>query len=220
MISGIFGNLGEGKTLLASYLAYKEAKKGRTVYANFGLPFAERLDTILRLKEVKNAFVVIDDIIPFLDSRQSQKNVFMSWILNQSRKRDVDIVYTSQVLSAVDLRLRLLTNLIFQTHLISFPVFLIEVFDCEGNLITSFKIKYEPEIYQLYDTYEIVEQKIKLLDLEKLMLECEKKSVFAHIVKSRYNISLESARVVYDLLKKKKIDLLREFLGNIGYCLI
>jgi len=220
MISGIFGNLGEGKTLLATYLAYKEAQKGREVYANLSLPFAKRLDTILGLKDVKDAFVVIDDIIPFLDSRQSQKNVFMSWILNQSRKREVDIVYTSQVLSAVDLRLRFLTNLIFQTYLIAFPLFRIEVYNCEGNLITSFRIKYDPEIYNLYDTYEVVEQRIRLVDLEKLMVECGKKTVFAHIVKARYNISLESARVIYDLLEKNKIKLLEEFLRNIGYALI
>ena len=220
MILGIFGGLGQGKTLLAVYLAKRHHESGREIYANFKLPFAKPIENVIGLRDVEDCVVVFDDIIPWLDARLSYKHTYISWILNQSRKRKVSIIYTSQIETGIDLRLRHLTNFIIYTKEVAFPLFELKIFDQFGNLIDRFRILYSKEIYSLYDTYEIVEQRVRLRDLKKLFEVAGKKNIFAYLCKAKFNFSKNFSEVIFDLLKAEKIDLLEEIMLGQGYTLV
>ncbi|MEM3871861.1 MAG: AAA family ATPase [Nitrososphaeria archaeon] len=114
MIIGICGKMGSGKTLFATALAYASYKSGEKIYSNYNLNFPHEiinLDTMLKM-ELQNATVVIDEIYIFMESRRSSSdiNLILSYFIFQTRKRGVNLIYTAQKYSSVDIRLRELTD--------------------------------------------------------------------------------------------------------------
>jgi len=162
MLCGVFGNIGSGKTLLLvfflKYLNY--ANK----YANFTTKIKEvkpiTLGELLNMNfSLDNkTLVTLDEAYIELDSRRSlkKKNIDISHLVFQSRKRNVDIIYASQLRGSVDLRLRDLTQInilaLGKNNKNSF-VYYIHEFD------KFFTIPNEiaEMLFKLYDTYEIVE---------------------------------------------------------------
>lgn len=122
MIIGIIGKRGSGKTLTMAKEIAELVRKGRTVYTNFHIskePFTKKQQERIKLvsddffknyKDMKlyNCGVFLDEIYVYIDSRtsMSKRNKIMSYFFNQTRKRDVDLYYTTQFLHQVDRRLR------------------------------------------------------------------------------------------------------------------
>jgi len=119
MLIGIFGTFGSGKTLLMAILGYIVAKNPNyQVYANFEIKHPkvktiEPEDFLDINPKNKKAMVLIDEAYAWLDSRMSMAKVnrFLSYVVLQSRKRNMDIFYTAQLSGSVDLRLRELTDI-------------------------------------------------------------------------------------------------------------
>lgn len=115
MIAGIFGNVGKLKTSLATLVAYCYASNNVPVYANYDLDFNNshrlEIEDLLNL-DVQRGLILVDEVYTVAESRisTSKLNRFFSYFIFQSRKLHVDIVYTSQLTSAVDLRLFNLTD--------------------------------------------------------------------------------------------------------------
>jgi hypothetical protein len=111
MLTHIFGDVGSGKTLLASYIA---SKVDKPIYANYTLKLPEYHDLkpedLSKLKE--STLVIVDEAYTWLESRLSGRNInlYMSYILFQSRKRGLDIILTDQLTGTIDLRFREMTN--------------------------------------------------------------------------------------------------------------
>lgn len=128
-IFGIFGGIGSGKTMTGVYLAIKDLFDGKTVYSNTkfrNIPpkfrknikyidkhMMENLFNMIKDKKVnmKNSTVFIQEMHNYADSRNATSNknkVFSYWIL-QSRhtgEGSCDIIYDTQRIGQVDLRLR------------------------------------------------------------------------------------------------------------------
>jgi hypothetical protein len=116
---GIVGELGAGKTLTLTYLGlrnYIKYQGTRTIFANYHLkqvpytyvPNPEDID------EIRSGIFLIDELWLYCDSRLSSsgRNKFVTKVLLKSRKRDLDILYTTQSLGQVDVRIRRISDFI------------------------------------------------------------------------------------------------------------
>lgn len=115
MIIGLEGGLGSGKTVMMTRYLIKDYLKGKKIYTNFHLNEIEYelIDLSKILEMHKNGFDLndcslgIDEITVFCDCRRSGStlNRLISYFILQSRKRNVDVYFTTQNLSMIDLRL-------------------------------------------------------------------------------------------------------------------
>lgn len=117
------GPMGSSKSLSMVREAKKYYDRGYKVYSNFHLNFPfEWMDKDLLRKmirgefELENAVLLLDEIHQIADSRRTQgkKNINFSYIINQSRKKSVRIMGTTQFFSQLDVRLRLATSVLVQ----------------------------------------------------------------------------------------------------------
>lgn len=128
-IYGIEGGIGTGKTLSGVCLLIQDLKEGKTIYTNVklkNLPSKYKKKIIYLTKEniqeifqkirnkewsMKNSTVFIQEAHNYMDSRNSataQNKLLSYWIL-QSRhtgEGSCDIIYDTQELTQVDIRLR------------------------------------------------------------------------------------------------------------------
>lgn len=159
MIIGVIGKRGEGKTLSCVKDIVKAVRAGRTVYTNFNInkkEFTESQQQNINILDysffrnykdfqLNNCLVCIDEIYVYIDSRasMSKRNKIMSYFFNQTRKRDVDLYYTTQFIHQIDKRLR------SNTEVFIFP----EKRIIKNNVVvraTETEIKANPDKYKLY----------------------------------------------------------------------
>lgn len=185
MILGFIGDIGGGKTLSMIKYAYEKYKKGCTIYTNLFLTFPKIKGCgkviPLDMKFFKNyadskfklfnAVVLIDEVHIYFDSRNSglTRNKIFSKFVTQSRKRGVDLVFTTQDKSPAlffqsgqcDLRLRKLVDYIIfceciKTNTINKDKYIINTYcDRYGHPIKK-SVFLGNGYYNLYDTYEII----------------------------------------------------------------
>jgi len=114
MITIYLGRRGAGKTTTMIKDAYIEYKKGRRIISNMeSVPFAEYMsnDQIKQINKesaIEDAVLLIDELQIFFDSRRSMKkdNLNFSYFVQQTRKRGVDILGTTQFSNTVEKRVR------------------------------------------------------------------------------------------------------------------
>lgn len=103
----IAGDIGTGKTLLATYFALVD---DRDVFANYKIevPKWAKLTPAAIEKIHQPALLIIDEAYIWLESRASSSlaNRFWTYVLFQSRKRATDLVLTCQLFSTIDVRFR------------------------------------------------------------------------------------------------------------------
>jgi len=161
----IVGELGSGKTLTMTYLAWSNwLRRKRRVYSNYtlyGFPFT-RIRTIRDLEEMKEGVVVFDELWISLSSWSRNKTVeLISSILLKSRKRGLTLIFTSQTLGQINKRIREVLDFI------AYPILgpnneycKVEVFrGPRPSLATRLRapIYFDTEpMYAVYDTYEEV----------------------------------------------------------------
>lgn len=124
VLFGILGELGSGKTLGLTYLAWHNwFNKGRKIFSNYnlyGFPFT-KISTLPDLDKMKSGFFAGDELWLWLDSwgKRDDKKRMVSSILLKSRKRDITIAYTSQTVKQIVKRVRDVTD--FLAYPIMFP---------------------------------------------------------------------------------------------------
>lgn len=161
MLIGIFGQMGSGKTLIMSILAYELRKKGVELYTNYDLSgTTERIRTIEDLKQKDTGIVALDEFWLTVDSRDWKNNIFWTqWIL-QTRKKNLIVFYTTQTTGQVDIRIRHATNLwIFCEKNKKKKYFRYTYLSGTNHtIVKSFKLSYEKAkaYYTKYDTYEVL----------------------------------------------------------------
>jgi hypothetical protein len=114
-VRGIVGDIGCGKTLLMTYLGYVCYKGGYTIYANYDLNFPYiPIDKIRDLDELstKQNLILLDEAWITADSRKSSTytNIMLSRSVLQSRKNKADLIYTTQFVNQIDIRIRQITH--------------------------------------------------------------------------------------------------------------
>jgi len=107
----IHGDIGTGKTLLMTYLA---TTSGMKIYSNYHIehPSATTVTPGDLARVEGPAVICLDEVYTWLESRISSAILsrYMSYILFQSRKRDLHFITTCQLTSSVDLRYRELSD--------------------------------------------------------------------------------------------------------------
>lgn len=190
MLIGIEGNIGSGKTLYAVRCAKRDSDRGIKIVTNLnliGIPY-ETFDINQFLdnkysESLKNATVILDEITVYMDCRlgSSKQNLLMGYLVLQSRKRGLNIIYTTQDLDLVDYkRLVKYTNIVVYAQ----PIY---TKDIEGKVveqenyrnytlvdlrkkkdnITQFNMKISP-YYKYYDTDQIIEPLVKLTNKKEV----------------------------------------------------
>ena len=126
MLIGIVGEPNTGKTILMVRYLKMDSTRNRNIIVNmplFGIPFTEfDIDKFLSNEYnelLHNATLGLDEITVYMDCRagQSKQNLLMGYLVLQSRKRGIDIYYTTQSLDLVDYnRLVKYTNIIIYAN--------------------------------------------------------------------------------------------------------
>jgi hypothetical protein len=158
----IIGDVGSGKTLLATYLA---AQDTRDVYANYKINIDRYHDLTPEILITLNypSLSILDEAYTKIESRMSGRklNEYMSYVLFQSRKRQMDIIITDQLVSSIDVRYRMLTNYeIFCEATENGFEYIIEKKSMYATYKSSkFIMPFElaEQVYPLYDTFQKIE---------------------------------------------------------------
>lgn len=127
VLKGFIGHMRSGKTLAMTVHAYKEYLAGRRVYSNLWFSFphtritANDLDNAIRNKDTdvfNDSCICIDELHVFMDSRASgqARSRMLSYFITQSGKLHNTVLWTSQFLRQVDVRVRLNTSQLFRTR--------------------------------------------------------------------------------------------------------
>lgn len=169
-IVGLIGKPGSGKTLMMTQLCHKEKIKGRKVVSNYGYKYNDSnfvaSDLINNIDIFDDVVLACDEMHVFMDSREhaSKKNKLISVLITQTRKLDVDLLFTTQRLHQVDRRLRDLTDIIIECKSRTVD------YDINGEAIKIFIYKFHflddgkvvkvisdmRETFGLYDTKEVI----------------------------------------------------------------
>lgn len=175
MLIGIEGGLGDGKTVLCTKYLLNDSLKGYTIFSNYNLfdinynnlIVEEMLENEQRNVSLRNCTLGVDEITVFADCRVSGSimNRLFSYFVLQSRKRSVDVYYTTQDFDMIDKRINR------HTHI---KIIAESIYDNNDKIIKHYKKytiidlrnKYRPRIerfildirpyYDYYDTDEII----------------------------------------------------------------
>lgn len=175
MIILYLGARGRGKTLTMVKDGYKFYKNGFKVYRNFDCSFGKFIDNedIVNLDKnsnIINAVLLIDEIQIFFDSRRSSKhqNLNFSNFVQQSRKRNINILTTTQYANTVDLRLKQHLDYIaypfYNKNFNICEVIYKDLTSIEDNIFTGIlkepkteKVYYNAKnIFKMYNTNEMI----------------------------------------------------------------
>jgi len=183
MLIAVLGGLGSGKTLLLTWIGLTSVEHSE-VYANFHIAHPkihyltplEFVKLALSTQKNKNYIVLLDEVYGWLDSRCSatKTNRLLDIIGLQSRKRNMDIFYTAQIGSSVDLRYREITDVVVKCLKIPNYGFLYVINKQTWKGVKTRKffmpMSTASKIWKYYDTSEVV----KPIGLNKLITELEK----------------------------------------------
>lgn len=108
----ISGGLGSGKTCMLTKYAILSHRMGKMNISNYHLkriPYKkfDMVDIYFNHPELSNIFIGGDELYTFMDCRTSmtKRNRIESYFIAQTRKSNVDLYFTTQFSSFVDLRL-------------------------------------------------------------------------------------------------------------------
>lgn len=159
MLIIVRGDVGSGKTLFMTGYALDDS---RPLYANYHIKRKGwhdlKPETLMSLD--KPSLVCLDEGYVWLESRTSSShlNRYLSYILFQSRKRNMDIIITAQLSRTIDVRFRLMAN--FDVYCEATDVgFYYEITKLSARRLyrpTLFILPFESaeQIYPKYETYE------------------------------------------------------------------
>ena len=227
---GLFGNLGDGKTLGMSVLGHYGYIGGCYVSANYkitGYPNT-LLTSGMQLKNVStdNNLYLMDELWVEMDSRLSGVNVEMSRRILQMRKKDISLIYTAQDIDQLDKRPRRITNIFLFPQVIfnddDYPIYVKYHYTRKAVSIENMKeyINYLPffilpvqvngfDVADNYDTSEIVEgmeseQTVKAKELICKYVNFEgTKTELESILVLDENITKTKAGVIASYIKSK-----------------
>lgn len=235
---GICGFRGSGKTTFATLLGYIANKKGRKILNNYYVSFGEKIDPVQFSefsKELNNCTIILDEIWSIADNLlpNNRGARYLSYFFNQARKRDVDFIYTTQLMDVVNSRISEQSEYIYLASALKKiinkkPV--LEGFEYQRYfngyeigqpIIAPYnKIKFLWE-NKMFDTKEIIypshilgEHGIKFDDVVKTFKECPTKKSFITLVRSDLTfISVDDISSAYDFIKINKEDKAKKILG-------
>jgi len=223
IIFGVFGRnneLGEGKTLLLSYLAdeFNKQLPDKPIYSDYKLPFVKGyIYHISDFVKCRDCGMFLDDVIPIFDARQSGSNIMETWILNTCRKYKINLGYTAQLKGAIDGRLRKISNFVIEIEKREFPTFYVWIWTKTFKKVDEFEITFGKRILNIYNTYEVVKRKITKEDLLLYAKKFKNRKGFRQIAKAKWRFKNELADTIFTLLLVEDYDSIQELLIPHGF---
>jgi len=162
MLIGIIGIQGQGKTVsMTAYGMMVAMATQQKLYANYNLYGVDytKIHDFKELKSINSGIVLLDELWLSMDSRSSQTRVnkaFTGW-LQQTRKKDLVVFYTTQLFSQVDYRLRQATEWIVSCSKSNRGIMLTFVNVPTGEVGRRVLLSDPQKFYENYNTYEVVE---------------------------------------------------------------
>lgn len=171
----------------------------RKIIANFSIDFSQinndliveefDLNKFLRT-EYENCIVLLDEVYTYLESRisGSELNRAMSYILFQSRKKNIELYITAQLLKSIDVRFRELSDcyIIANRKGLDFNyTFIIEKIQFE----VTFNYQKVEKFFSFYNTNEVIKttnQKV-LFDIQDSDDKLDDIQKYAEEIKDYYN---------------------------------
>lgn len=216
MLCGVFGDLGSGKTLFLTYLAFKN--QHLPVFSNFTikLPNVKLIDAdeLITLNYSK-ALILLDEAYVWLESRLSYTdlNRYMSYIAFQSRKRGLDIVLTAQLSRTIDIRYRELFDMYVLAEKADYG-FKYTFVTGRFMRVRCLSFDFAEKLFDLYDTYQIIlPPDIEDL-IEKVRLKARKEDLNQKIeelteqfLSENRNIGKVTKIAVKDFLLKRNLNM-------------
>ena len=120
-ILGILGLQGWGKTALTTGFGYLAKMNGFKIFSNYPLSFEHTfIDSLKEAKEVRNGYLLFDEFWRWVHARTSQSNINkeLMGICLLNRKRNVSIIYNTQLPRTIDVILRDVTNYRYLPHMV------------------------------------------------------------------------------------------------------
>lgn len=166
VLFAVIGNPGEGKTLTMTYLLFKKwLVEGKKIYANYHLykfPYMF-VGSVSTFDKIEDGCFGGDELWLNVDARdrKSAKTIITN-ILAKSRKKNLIIYYTTQLLDSIDKRVKKITDFVASPILnADESICKVIIYRCIGgkfNLNTYMKtIYYNADVVKmLYNTYEVV----------------------------------------------------------------
>jgi len=115
-ITTVFGSKGQGKTAIATYIAYEtyKVKAKDVIVANYKLNFPYTKMDFERLEEYKDALIIFDEAHLYIDCRTSMKklNRLITYFVFEIRHLHSDLIFISQQRS-IDARIENATDAFF-----------------------------------------------------------------------------------------------------------
>jgi len=160
MLVGCVGKMGAGKTLSASILGlYVHKFTGLPLYSNYDLQGATRIRSMADIWALDSAILLWDELWLTMDSRLWENNVALTRFINQTRKKSLLIIYTSQHINQVELRVRKATDVLIYCrrtpagHWLQF----IDYQYLQMGKRYLLPLENAKKFYGVYDTFEVLE---------------------------------------------------------------
>ena len=165
MITLMLGGVGTGKTLLLTIFSQIS---GRFCSANFMIRDSNKKITEFKMRDVleekiNHSDVYIDEFYLYMDSRKfmSDVNSLLSYFAFQSRKLDLRMYLTTQIIRTIDVRMREMIDNIIECSRVSNGFVYTVYTDIRSNKYNPPKILFlsnnsASKFYGKYNTYEII----------------------------------------------------------------
>jgi len=177
-IWGSLGPLGSGKSLFLTIKLLQYLEQGYDVYSNYTVEGVKKIDarTFIDLKKRSDRVRVIgiDEVYTWFEGRlaMSKTNIFMRYLIIQSRKRGNDIMYSAPHMTTMDYSLQRLTD-VFTYCKKRKDAFEYAITNREKLIVREVPLHIAKQFYDKYDTYEIVP--VPKIDIKNLMGEIQEK---------------------------------------------
>jgi hypothetical protein len=230
MLYHFFGLQGSGKSVGSVIFAQdKLIHEGKKIYSNFKITFGEYIDIKKFMGfQYNNCVVILDEAYGIADSHiKSKTDEIMSWVILQSRKRDVDVFMVTQNEGDLYKRIRgsahkkvLCKN--FGTK--ELPILNYTIYDVTDNNISIIEFDNEilREVYPLFNTKEIImplylNTGCTFENVEETFKDSTTKKTFITLLtKENGYLTDDIASAIFDLMKDENYDRVKKLLKNSG----
>ena len=168
--------------------------------------FIVRPQNFLNMQTLANSLALLDEAYSWMESRMSgsEMNRVLSHTIFQSRKRGLDVMYSAQLASTIDLRLKRLTSTLIWAVRPDETGYNYVYFTPDGQYNRHMSLELAQKLYKVYDTHEIVEEAGSASDMDEPEIE-EAGSDFNAYVKELEKLQKQMAGMNSKLIKQMDV---------------